>query len=337
MAQGKENLLVAVSPAKFLISHADYNGKSKSEARREIKKLLDKYRISITPEMLAPNRFTYANGAKVQGRFITTGTTWVRAYYDNTDNTGKIEYGKPVAFDTVKGWGVTGINPKWSPDEYKVVGVSLADYEQTGEQGKVPVVLEDTPKVLEPVLAKAKVKEGDWPSIQSWSEATQGSNNQQVIWEFELPKEIKFKESDSSKWFEGAGDTKWEGSGAYVKAFNLTRQYVPKNVYTWLHPDKKTGQLYFDYYMPPSLLGTLDTQLTTGGSVLMTIHEHFRGEFEGEKVKVYDYLMNANKKLPQGAKVWTNLFRYSSTNTIDPFVWRLGIVQSNTCPISATS
>ena len=131
-----EKALRAFDPAKLKISHADYAGKTPVEARKAIKKLLDNHSVVITTEKIDKARIeailgTNAGGEKIpipaymQSSGQMEGMCMARAFYDGTDNSGAITAGKPVVIDTVTGNCVTGINSKWSPDEYKLVGVAL--------------------------------------------------------------------------------------------------------------------------------------------------------------------------------------------------------------------
>lgn len=81
--------------------------------------------VKISKKILEDKGIT---GTEPQRRMTISGVTLVKAYYDGTNNTYKIEKGQPVAFDTVTGVAVTGINPKWSVFEYRTIGVALEDF-----------------------------------------------------------------------------------------------------------------------------------------------------------------------------------------------------------------
>lgn len=135
----KKHLRVT-DPSVLLISHSTYSGKTPAEARRLVKIELDKLHFGITPDPISGPRASRQLGGgqipeAVAGNAISEGVTFVRCYYDGTDNTGKIKHGKPVVFDTVKGWGVTGVNETWQPDEYKILGIALDEYEDEAEEG----------------------------------------------------------------------------------------------------------------------------------------------------------------------------------------------------------
>ena len=144
MPAGAVRPLKVIDPTVLKTDHDDYVGMTKPEARRAIKILLDKYNIGITPEVVSKSRAQASiledNAgelpAKIGGLAIMDGNVFVRAYYDGTNNTGQIKNGKPVVFDTVKGWGVTGIHPDWGVDEYKIVGTALDDYNDLAPNGK---------------------------------------------------------------------------------------------------------------------------------------------------------------------------------------------------------
>lgn len=136
-----KNALEVFDPAKLKISHSDYAGKTPTEARRAIKTLLEDYNVVIATESIDKAKITpYLQGEDfpdyIQSYGQMEGVTWVRAYYDGSDNTGIIKNGHPVVMDTVKGNAVTGINSKWAADEYKVVGVALQDYSTSGVEDK---------------------------------------------------------------------------------------------------------------------------------------------------------------------------------------------------------
>lgn len=136
-----KNALEVFDPAKLKISHSDYAGKTSTEARKAIRVLLEDYNVVVATEDVDKAKITpYLQGEDfpdyIQSYGQLEGATWVRAYYDGSDNTGAIKNGHPVVMDTVKGNAVTGINITWATDEYKIVGVAMQDYSTPSVEGK---------------------------------------------------------------------------------------------------------------------------------------------------------------------------------------------------------
>lgn len=320
-------------PQQFTL--AAFPGYNPSDVRRHIKKLLDKYKLGITPERITSERVG-ASGAV--GKAIVAGTTIVRAFYDGTDNTGMIEHGKPVVFDTTTGLGVTGINPKWTKDEYKVVGKALMDYNVVNPEGGYIYVqlLEDLPLTGEIIARANPIPDGPtYPNIYHWSHADPGIDSQQTcVWPFELPLDLSFNPSTPDLNF-GLGDQSWEGSGQYIWAFNLTRQYVNLGALVHLKPAGVAGtQYYCEYYMPPSFFGTLYGDLLFGQSSSILIDTSIQSGLEGTYLSVDDRMLKEGDKLVAGNKVWASLYCYNAGSA--DFVWRFGVTQSNTCPVKQT-
>lgn len=147
IASNQDNRRKLQSIAKFKTSHSSYSGLSQSDKRKRIKILLDKFNVAINASPIS-KKFVDDKGIADNdcfGEVTISGAVNVKAYYDGTDNTGEIKQGHPVAFDTVTGKRVTGVNEKWNLDEYKIVGMSLVDYELIGIQQNnldlIPIIL----------------------------------------------------------------------------------------------------------------------------------------------------------------------------------------------------
>lgn len=334
---------VALDYSKLKLDHPDYASKTPAEARQKIKKILDLANFAIATEPINLSAASRIIGSdflpsRMSTRAVVNGVTWVIANVDGTENTGKVVYGKPVVFDTTTGKTVTGINEKWSADEYKIIGVALD--ELASGRKMIPVAVGQNPQsaTTSTVLAKCKVSDGGThPSIQDWSEADH--TDQMLVWEFELPKASEFKETDKTLWFKDigtAGETRWQGSGEYVKAYNLDRTYVYKNAVVLLTKYSKAAQAqyYFNFEMSPTIYGTLDADLTKNDSALITIDTALLGGIEGTKVKVHDRFLSTGKKLASGVKVGAVLERMCEQGNVDgEFSWRFHVMQSNACPV----
>lgn len=307
-------------------------GGDEREARRKIKQLLDKINFAITPELVSSQRAGKATQGtipdRVPGKAIVHGVTWVIGSNDGGDSNYKIEYGQPVCFDMVSGQYATGLHPDWGPGEYKVIGTALG--EVLSGQARIPVMLGKQPIENFALLCKANIDPeggGSYPSVQTWSEA-QTASDQQCLWDFELPKSYKFDEEGQENHVE------WEGSGIFVKAFNVTRMYVYKDTLCLLHSSGKPRlQLYCEFAMGSKLLGTLDADLKKDADALMTIDTDFRGGMEGTKVKVFDKMLDNQKKLKKDTKVIVDLFRCATSDDIESFTWRYYVTQANKCQV----
>lgn len=135
---GKPNqneALVYTKPSGYKLS--DYPGIAPKEARIAIKKKLDGMTIAVQVAPLVASDLPAAAGELV-GPAADSGVVFVNAFNDGTDNSWEILHGQPVVFDTVTGRGVTGINPKWSRSEYKIVGTAWKSHRDKG-WARIPV------------------------------------------------------------------------------------------------------------------------------------------------------------------------------------------------------
>lgn len=316
-------------PRYFTLDNPTLSG-SNADKRRAIAKALKKsYRFATTPEMIVGERLN--SGGTTKGQAIVAGTTVVRTYYDGSDNTGVINYANPVVFDTVKGFGVTGINPKWAPDEYVIVGKALMDYFATfPEGGYIYMEFQPPPTTKGMTMARAGIPPGGemtYPDIQEWSDSDPGfDSTQHYVWPMELPSEIDFDPQDTS------ARANFTGSGQFVMAYNTTRQYVAQGSICHLRPAGEANtKYYFEHWMFPTAIATLDEDLEQGGSVLATLNTSCLHGITGTKILVDDRMLAEGKLLKSGTEVVVSLYRYS-TSSVDDFVWRFMVVQANKCP-----
>lgn len=157
-----------VDPSTLRIDHADYEEMdTDAEKRRAIKKLLDKYNFAIPPETLDPEQLKGIIGGdsipSMEAVAKMGGVAIVRCHYDETENTGKIEEGKPVCFNMVKGNCVTGVNEVWNSDEYKVLGTALQNYQSAADEGgEIPIRLSPPGEGKSGIfLGRTRRKEGE--------------------------------------------------------------------------------------------------------------------------------------------------------------------------------
>lgn len=128
-------------------------GYSNAKRRRLIVKRLSECGFCIntfTVKASTLTAFDIDDQDDFQADAVISGICFVRAFYDATANTGQIYAGKPVVYDSVTGKCITGINPAWSADEYRVIGTSLVDYDEitaAADGGEdIPIeLLQDTP------------------------------------------------------------------------------------------------------------------------------------------------------------------------------------------------
>lgn len=324
---------------RLKISHADYEELEPAEARRKIKQILDQTNFGISPELVnaerAGKQVEGAIPARVPGKAILHGVTWVMGSNDGSGNNYRIEYGKPVAFDMVSGKYVTGVNPDWGPGEFKVVGTALG--ELLLGLDRIPVSLGTQSNENFAVLARCRNnpdEEGsEFPSIQTWSEA-ETATDQNILWDFELPKSFQFDPESEENAVE------WEGSGLFVKATNISRMYVYKEALVLLHSAGKPSlQFYCDFQMGSKLFGTLTEDLRKDENALMKIDSDFSGGLESaeggeKKVKVYDKLLDTSKKLKKDTKVFVDLMHCATGDDLEgSFTWKFYVTQANKCPV----
>lgn len=311
---------------------ATYSTLSPRDARRKIKRLLDQTALMVSPEKVSAARAGRQTGEgnipdRVPGKAIVHGVTYVNCSNDGSENNHAVEYGKPVCFNMVTGQGATGINPAWGTDEYKVLGTALGDV-ATGSS-RIPVLLGVQPNDNFAIVAKCtpNVSAGHaHHSLDTWSSAVD-MIDQPAVWDFELPKDVSFAEDEDS----GAGT--WNGSGSFVRACNLTRQYIYKEMYVLLHSSGKPKlQFFCEFYMAPTIYGTLNDGILTQGGATLTIDPEVGGGIEGSTCMVYDRMLDVNAYLNPGTKILATLQRTGFVGDDSRFTWKYFITQANQCP-----
>lgn len=134
------------------------------EDRIRITKLLNKKTFGVFNESISKQKINDLPGTStelINAEVTVSGMIWVECYCDGSDNTGQIEHGKPVCFDTVTGRCVTGINDKWSPGEYKQVGIAWKGFsggsgpEDEDSFGRIPITLMNADE--KPLILRARV------------------------------------------------------------------------------------------------------------------------------------------------------------------------------------
>lgn len=133
----KDHTLSYTDYSPYTLSWSEWEeGLTNQEKRRRIVALLANKTVGVSPIKISKKMAAEREISSYEGEFktIVGGLTRVRAYYDGTDNTGEIKIGQPIVFDTVTGNAVTGINEKWTADEFHVVGISFSNYALSGPQ-----------------------------------------------------------------------------------------------------------------------------------------------------------------------------------------------------------
>lgn len=327
--------LNVMPPAGFTIWPYVGGGMDPTDARRYIRTLLANQRIGFTPELVSPDRL--GGQVDVIGKAVVAGTTNVKCFYDGTDNTGEIRHGASVVFDTTTGLAVTGINPKWTPDQYKVVGTAMGEYRtpNPGAFGIIQMTIkEDQPLPEGPIIARAAPAPGlTWPTMFSWCDADPGvPGSQEYVWTAELPADLSFNPQTGYGASFGLGGNVWQGSGEYVYIYNLTRQYVHMGAYLEIKPAGATARQYYcEYYMTPSVIAKLLEILKEGNSANAELITSSQQGINGTFIKVDDRMLKDGQQLKKDQNVWCSLYRYTAGAGLD-FVWRWGAVQSVECP-----
>lgn len=141
--QGSYQAFVQQDPSDYMIETYIAQFMNHDEARRTITELLKSKNVMVNAHPLTATELTELGldgTARLQGQAINFGLVWVLCYYDGTEDTGEIINGHPVVFDTVTGKAVTGINPAWKTDEYKIVGIAWKSFSEIG-YGRIPIQL----------------------------------------------------------------------------------------------------------------------------------------------------------------------------------------------------
>lgn len=139
-------------PGSLHLRISDYGTDTGREARIQIARILRGKSFAINVNPLVKSEMTEVVGEFdnadedsnwIQAAVVTSGIIIANAYWDGSDNTYVITNGQPVVFDTVTGRCVTGINPKWSPEEYVIVGTALLGFWPPGSPafGRIPIHL----------------------------------------------------------------------------------------------------------------------------------------------------------------------------------------------------
>lgn len=129
---------------RFSIYHEDYSELSPAQARTQIKELLNEKNISFNASLISSSAIQdlgHSSG-KINALSMSDGIVFVNAYHDGTDDSGEIRFGESVVLDTITGKAVTGINETWNVNEYKIIGIALAnhDFNSSGiETKKIPI------------------------------------------------------------------------------------------------------------------------------------------------------------------------------------------------------
>lgn len=130
---------------KYRIS--DFPTSTPSEARIDIARRLRRRSFAVNVNPIIKQDMIDAVGEldeeeHINAAIVTSGVVIANGYVDFTDNTYPILPGKPVVFDTVTGRAVTGINPKWSPEEYVIIGTAhMGLWPVSAGFGRVPIIL----------------------------------------------------------------------------------------------------------------------------------------------------------------------------------------------------
>lgn len=274
-------------PTEFTLAWTGWaDGMSDSDKRKKIKIKLDLYNFGVNPTSVKASGVSEydSSGASsndsqpdMSNDMFVNGAVLVKAIYDGTDKTGKVVQGKPVVFDTTTGSAVTGINEKWSPEEYKVVGTSMVDFADTSQTSgkKIPIQLTPPPTAeTSVVLGRCVKKTYTETTLQQWLK--QGL--QRCVWEFEImSKDIQVTNDGSVLAHPATGsqaqplrprletgyDDSWASSdptsgsvkGTVVEVFNLLRQFIPIGEVSVLY--KRGSQYYCKVPMQAMIIGKL--------------------------------------------------------------------------------
>lgn len=100
------------------------------EAKKKIVKLLSGMQFGVNAVPLHKDRIIDAAGSVVDltHEVRNNGTVMVLGNVtSNQDITYPIRNGAPLCFDMESGYAVTGVNPNWQADEYKLVGIAMGE------------------------------------------------------------------------------------------------------------------------------------------------------------------------------------------------------------------
>lgn len=168
------------------------------------------------------------------------------------------------------------------------------------------------------VYAKAKVEEGDYPTLLEWSEAT-GFPEKQTEWWFQMGSSDATGTDENP--VDPTDDWNAEEPARYVKAYNDNRyHYVPQNAMCVLSKIKGTWRFW--YAMQPIIEGVVTDSPDLNVEYLNITTQ----VFGGGKVRVYtgesqNYYMNGDIVRASLVSPSVNDIRYV-------------IVSTNTCPHS---
>jgi hypothetical protein len=122
--------------------YSTYPSKTPKEARQYIKALLDNknFAVSVSPTIASQLRSAAGSSTdNIQSLMKAHGIVHVNTIVESSEYHYAIETGQPVCFEIYYGKYLTGINPAWGVDEYKIVGAAMAP--NSGGLKRIPVLL----------------------------------------------------------------------------------------------------------------------------------------------------------------------------------------------------
>lgn len=150
MLENKAYIPDVQDKANYLFVNYIDRGWTSAQIRRHITGLLNKRAIAIMPTLFSKSLLPAdASIKELYGAAVHEGTVLVKCVGGagggkNTASNANISIGEPVCFDMFSGSAVTGINPNWKPNEYKVIGIALASH-SGNEYSTIPVQLNPEP------------------------------------------------------------------------------------------------------------------------------------------------------------------------------------------------
>lgn len=111
--------------ASYYEGNPDYPNVTSSEIRQIITEKLKSLSFFVNATKLDKDKMAEYDNPDVSNDCIKSGICLVNSHVDSGDFTNPVESGKYVCFDMSTGLHVTGINPTWPDNEYRIIGTAL--------------------------------------------------------------------------------------------------------------------------------------------------------------------------------------------------------------------
>lgn len=334
--------LEVVDPSEFTLKHYEGDPQYPTDAdkRRKIKEGLDKSNFGISASRFNSKMLKRVTGketitGELESEAILDGTVLVNCYYDGTSKTGEIKIGEPVAFDTVTGKAVTGVNEDWADNEYKILGTALESYSVTSSsESQFGVIAVRLSAISKSSAAGIKVGRAAPRSGQEYPSLTDvnGNLNFNRVWPVRIMTVSFTPDYPDNSHYNISLESEW------VDVFNIgMTPTIPKNTDMMLW---QSGGKWFTNVSFPMLIGTLVNDMGFGDIDALVSVENWSESSNpggGPQMKVRVRLFKVNVGLKAGSEVYMMAYSQlqggASISFDASFTSLYQIIATKACPI----